>query len=341
MDPPINIPKSSTVPPRLHDIDRAKGLAIFLVVYGHLIADRFPLGNQWYEITNKMVYSFHMPFFMFLSGLTMYYAYKPINSVRDYLAYVKKKFVRIAPAFFLFGFIILAGKLAVSKFLHVDNVPTDLVHEIVLIAIQPSLSVASSLWYVYVLFELLAIFPLLLMVFRGNVHLLLLLALALYFVNLTSFLLIDSLLKYLIFFTLGVAAVANYKSYLSTIDRYRCAFVMLFALSFLLLYYGLDKQSCKLIIGICSIPALHALVRTEAAARMTCLTLWGLMCFPIYLMNTIIIGFAKAIALKFMSWDFGNFLIIAPILLILGIYGPVLIKRYIFPRIPILDKITM
>ena len=305
-----------------------------------MIADEFPIGNQWYEITNRMVYSFHMPFFMFLSGLTTFYAYKPINTVSEYLVYAKKKFFRIVPAFFFFGIVILAGKLAASKYLHVDNVPKNLLDEILLIALKPSLSVASSLWYIYVLFELLALFPLLLTVFRGDVRLLLLLGLALYFVNLTPLFLIDTVFKYLLFFSLGVAAVAYYESYLRIIDKYKSVFWMVFALSFLAMYYHVEKQSCKLIVGTCSIPALHALMRTQIVEKMTFLTVWGSMSFAIYLINTIIIGFVKAVALKFMSWDHNNFLIIAPILLTAGLYGPILIKRYVFPRIPLMDRIT-
>ena len=122
-----------------------------------------------------------MPFFMFLSGLTTFYSYRSINSISEYFAYTRKKFLRLAPAFFLFGIVILAGKLAVSRFLHVDNVPKNLCEEVFLIAIKPSASVASSLWYIYVLFVLLALFPLLLTILRGDVRFLLLLALGLYF----------------------------------------------------------------------------------------------------------------------------------------------------------------
>lgn len=53
---------------RIQYIDRLKGLAILLVVIGHLMAfcsagERNPI----YEV----VCSFHMPLFMFLSGLVM------------------------------------------------------------------------------------------------------------------------------------------------------------------------------------------------------------------------------------------------------------------------------
>ncbi len=325
---------------RLYDVDRAKGLAIFLVVYGHLIADIFPAGNQWYELTNKMVYRFHMPFFMFLSGLTMFYSYRGVDSARNYFSFVAKKFVRIAPAFVLFGTAILVGKILASRFLLVDNVPDNILNEFLLMLAAPGQSAAGSLWYIYALFEITALFPLLLLLVKGRVETLIPLLLVLYFLKLTPFFLIDSIFEYLIFFTLGAVAVVHYESYLKYIDSYRALFWVIFCLSFLLMYFGVGKEVSKLVIGLCSIPALHALVRTQTAEKMHFLISWGLLSFSIYLMNTITIGLAKGITLKFMDWDGHNFLIVAPILLVAGLYGPIFIKRYIIARIPIIDRIT-
>ena len=51
-----------TAPNRILWIDTAKGLAMFLVVYGHLL-----YGGTW-DILNRAIYSFHMPMFFILSG---------------------------------------------------------------------------------------------------------------------------------------------------------------------------------------------------------------------------------------------------------------------------------
>lgn len=51
---------------RIDYIDRMKGMAIFLVVIGHVYGMVF---NQGEDITYKWISSFHMPLFMFLSGL--------------------------------------------------------------------------------------------------------------------------------------------------------------------------------------------------------------------------------------------------------------------------------
>ena len=54
---------------RRTDIDRAKGLAILLVVFGHIVARADPAGVDWYEPLRRAVYAFHMPFFFYLSGM--------------------------------------------------------------------------------------------------------------------------------------------------------------------------------------------------------------------------------------------------------------------------------
>jgi fucose 4-O-acetylase-like acetyltransferase len=55
-------------PARRLDLDRAKGLAIVLVVLGHVVARDQPPGVEWYEPFRYAIYRFHMPFFLYLSG---------------------------------------------------------------------------------------------------------------------------------------------------------------------------------------------------------------------------------------------------------------------------------
>ena len=96
---------------RLYDVDRARGLAIVLVVLGHLVAGTPPLENEWYVTMEKFIYRFHMPFFMYLSGFVMLYTYSGIANVSQYTNYVWSKFIRLAPGFLFFAMVILVGKL--------------------------------------------------------------------------------------------------------------------------------------------------------------------------------------------------------------------------------------
>ena len=54
---------------RIDYIDRMKGLAIFLVVMGHVSRMAFAQSD---DVVYRVIGSFHMPLFMFLSGLVAY-----------------------------------------------------------------------------------------------------------------------------------------------------------------------------------------------------------------------------------------------------------------------------
>lgn len=82
---------------RIYWVDYAKAIGIILVVYGHVVrglhnAD-INIPKEFYELTNSIVYSFHMPLFFFLSGLFFYSSFlkrggvKLINSKIDTIVY--------------------------------------------------------------------------------------------------------------------------------------------------------------------------------------------------------------------------------------------------------------
>ena len=58
------------VPTRDHRLDRAKGILIFAVVLGHLLARTSPWDSDVLRAPMYLIYSFHMPAFVFLAGIT-------------------------------------------------------------------------------------------------------------------------------------------------------------------------------------------------------------------------------------------------------------------------------
>jgi fucose 4-O-acetylase-like acetyltransferase len=128
---------------RLTEIDRAKGLAILLVVVGHLVAGDPPKGNAWFEQLVTIIYSFHMPFFMYLSGFVMLYTFRGLDTKRSYLDYSFGKFKRLAPGFFCFAIIILTGKLLASQVVHVDYQSTCMLQGVFFIVLTHGQSAAK------------------------------------------------------------------------------------------------------------------------------------------------------------------------------------------------------
>ena len=74
----------------LDDVGRAKGLGIILVVVGHLAARQIPEGNEWYRLLKLGIYQFHMPFFMYLSGLVAFHSGSMAFDRQTYLVSLRK-----------------------------------------------------------------------------------------------------------------------------------------------------------------------------------------------------------------------------------------------------------
>ena len=338
---------------RLYDLDRAKGLAIFLVVAGHLVAnyDEGPRGVEWYRVFYEHIYVFHMSFFMFVSGAIAGYSWHPLQTFSDYGGYVLRRGKRLLPAYFIFPIIVFIAKNAAQYFhMHVDSPVHDL-SSFVLIVLYPTESFSSFLWYIIVLFFLYVALPVLLSVFRYRGSLLLLVACVLHFLPMPKMFAIHLFMEYLLFFLLGFSMMHNgkrknqrYEALLAHLDRWWLFWVAVFltALAFTN-HYFYDEESKKVykfFFGLLSIPALLGLVHGPLLASSRILIILGFYTFPIYLMNTMAIGAVKSAMLRIAPWDGTNFLFYAPVLLASGVIFPILLKKYLFCYIPPLDKIT-
>jgi len=80
-------------------IDITRGYAMFLVVLGHAIQYANP-ETMDENIIFRLIYSFHMSLFMFISGLAVSYSKTEINS--DWL---RKRFFNLIIPFFAWGII--------------------------------------------------------------------------------------------------------------------------------------------------------------------------------------------------------------------------------------------
>lgn len=269
----------------------------------------------------------------------MFYTYVPATSWADYVGYARKKIFRRLPAFFLFGFFIGLGKELFRHFMHVDNLPANFLHGLVDLFIQPTNSYASSLWFIYVLAIYYMLIPLILVVIRDRLETLLLLGLLVHFLPVTNYFALQRAAEYLFVFSLGMYAIAHRDFYLPWIDRFPTVWMILFFSSFLLT--PVPNSVSKLMIGLCSLPALHSLVRLPVLAQETLLKTLGEFTFPIYLMNTICIGLAKGITLKFIPWEREYFFVFFVLLFASGLGLPIVVKKYFFKKIPWLDRMTM
>lgn len=331
---------------RLYDIDRAKGLAIFLVVFGHLFTTQtYPGDPAWYFALRRMTYTFHMSFFMFLSGFVMFYTYRPIITIQNYKTYIAKRFWRLMPAYVLFSLIVMVVKLAGQNVTEVNNALNS-ASDIINIFITPSQSFSRFMWYIYVIFIFYAVIPPLLTISRQKLWPLLCFGFGLYFLPRTNLFAINLIESYFVIFVLGGMLITHKAVYEQWLDKWGAVAFVLFLGSLALvdplriMPYPVTVAPLRLVVGLLSIPALHWLVRLKWVSQLKVLLVWGKYTFPIYLMNTIAIGGTKAFFPSITTLNDWGFLGVFIVTLFVGVYGPIAVKAFLFPRLPALDRIT-
>ena len=119
---------------RNQTIDITRGYAILLVVIGHSIQYAY-LETMDENIIFRLIYSFHMSLFMFISGLAISYSKTEIN-----LAWLRKRFHNLIIPFFAWAVIPFFFKRNWNEFFLSLN--------------QLLISPDHGLWFLLVLFEI-------------------------------------------------------------------------------------------------------------------------------------------------------------------------------------------
>ncbi|GAN78310.1 acyltransferase [Acidisphaera rubrifaciens HS-AP3] len=315
---------------RREDIERAKGLAIVLVVFGHLVARAEPAGLTWYEPLRAAVYSFHMPLFFYLSGLAAALAGPPAA----YWPYLRGRARRLLVPYAAFGLLILAGKLAAARIVAVDHVPASFGAGLAALFWRTGDSPAGSVWYLAVLFACAAALPPLLR-YLGPGRALLLAGL-LFLLPLPPLLWADRVGGYAVFFAAGVAAGRHDTAWTRWRDRVWpvCFLLLLVLLAGIVagavpagrIDAGAAGRVTLLLAGLLAMPALHGAVAAGSVRRDRVLLALGRGSFAIYLLNTITIGLAKAALLTAgLAWTAADFPRLAVALMAAGLGGPLLL----------------
>jgi fucose 4-O-acetylase-like acetyltransferase len=320
---------------RRQDIEQAKGLAILFVVFGHIVARADPLRVEWYEPIRRAIYAFHMPFFLYLSGIVAVLSGALFTPPAQWAHLLRARARRLLAPFFALGALTVAGKVAAAHFVFVDNQPASLAAGLGDLLWHTANSPALSIWYLFVLFALSIVAPILVWADHGRLRYLLISGLCIYFLPLPPFLYLDHIGKYAVFFGIGAWAAGQGDHWNAFVDRSWPYFliVLLCAVAAVGCCGAAWPVKMDLLpIGFISMPALHGLVR-NLPVRFAPIFLWlGRNSFMIYLFNTICIGLAKGLLLRVTSWDGAHFLPFAIALMISGSLGPILLKKTIFAR---------
>ena len=134
---------------RIEFLDIAKAICIVLVVLGHL--NPVPEPQAWAAFV-KVIYSFHMPLFLFVCGFLFNGSYRNRNS----FSFISRKFKHLMLPYFGASVFIIGVKLLAQMFVSVKN-PVSPV-DFLTMFYRPS--AAIHLWFIWVLMILYLLAPL-------------------------------------------------------------------------------------------------------------------------------------------------------------------------------------
>jgi fucose 4-O-acetylase-like acetyltransferase len=133
-----------------------QGFSMLLVVIGHVSLTNVP-GDPSTPIATgieSVVYSFHMPLFIFISGWLFYYTC--IRKRKGYSEVVKAKLKRLGIPFLAFTLIAIALKAAFPSLMHRPVTGQELIDTFLLFRSNP----LGEMWFVVVLLVLMLLYPL-------------------------------------------------------------------------------------------------------------------------------------------------------------------------------------
>lgn len=271
---------------RLEFIDKACGIAILLVVYAHII---FPetLGINWYLISKTLIYKFHMPLFMCLSGYLAFLSTsnKNIKSKTDYLNFQKKKLYKFLPVY-----LIAVSCSVLLDVFYKHLIITEINQNILISFFAPAHGTAAFIWYLYVLFGFYLVTPFLLNLKSSPQYLLLLVGfLFTNFIDTVSPLFSAELFcKYFFFFFGGGLIYLNKDQFMSYLgDNGRWITFLTIGLLVLDLFIDLIIPFQVLSIGmIMSVLYISTLKWPTLISKI--FTLMGVSSFAIYILNSAI-----------------------------------------------------
>ena len=325
---------------RIAETDIAKGIGIMLVVIGHAFPDSTQLvSGSFSYILYRMIYSFHMPFFFFVSGLVSS-GIVGVSNWSEKISQIKKKAMRLLIPYFVIGAIFVPLRIIFGRFARFDYDMSKLYT--VFLGNNP----CGQLWFLYVLF----FFSLTAILFSTKKNIKFLLIGSLAVTCLSKFVTVryDGISWYnslfmLFFYYLGLFLSQHHDK----IYKYMKPNGLLIALpSFALSYYGYmmagEHYLMKIltsVTGICMLLCLSALVnKCSACGIKTLLMEIGGYSMDVYIFHSPMGIVWRILILKFLG--LGS-IVYTLVYSITGIFGSYLISRFIVRRISFLKLLLL
>ena len=311
---------------RLISFDIAKAICIILVVIGHYVPDYSPL---WYVSVHDVIYTFHMPLFMFASGF-IYMATKKDIPYKDFLW---KKVKRLMVPYLSVSAIVITIKLLTEGHAYVEN-PVTWMSYIKMFYLPEA---GYFLWFIWALWWMFVLSPL----FKTKQMRLGLFVLAIVLHYMPGYLpevfCLRQFQGMLVYFMLGVVC-CDWKQQISFISKVPAWCILgFFAIAEGMNLMDMGRQISMLLpyLGIAAIMALSSLMEKWNHKSNEWLMVVASSSYIIYLFHTTFEGFAKAVVYKIPFFTDGNdvsFIINAFVVVGCGVVCPIILHRYVLNK---------
>lgn len=308
---------------RLKFLDVAKGIGILLVVMGHCIPDASTfqtISNSSFALLHKIIYSFHMPLFFFISGFLA----KQILDSSQKFKIILKKFNRLLVPYFFVGICYLPLKIIFSQFANKSYDFSEFWK--ILIGINPD----GELWFLYALFIVSAVA----IIFENRVNNFgLILAWILAVIDLHTTFLMIKFLWCNFFFVFGIYCRANFPNFIQeTTDKAALVYLAAFALGN---YFNLFFVSAATGILLC-LWFSWKISQTDSKA-VKFFEILGLFSMDIYILSDLI-----KIPFRVIFWNFLHMYTATFWICVIGaVTGSIILSKYVIRRSKILSKLVL
>lgn len=320
-------------PQRFNWVDYAKGIGIFLVVFGHTIRglfNSFILAQSpfWLNL-NHWIYAFHMPLFFLLSGL---FIERSVS--KQFLSFLSNRIKVIVYPYFLWSIIQTLIQFFLSKY---TNKSVNIL-DIWTIIYDPIM----QFWFLYTLFFISILFVIIHHL-KGNLLFFLIFSIVFYLLycfgfNLGSWGVIYLACRYIIYFAVGacIGSSINLMSKLNKLDNKAIIGIMITGFLGVTLGVGLNLYENKFFIPLWAFLGIFASIALSISLERLNLAKfiqqWGLFSLEIYVAHTIFSAMLRIILQKVFGYaDPIPHLILGTLI---GIYAPILLalvcKRFGF-----------
>ncbi len=285
-------------------VDYGKGIGIILVVYGHLLSSGYhahiKINEHFFELPDSIIYSFHMPFFFFLTGLFV----EQSLLKRGTCGFLVNKFQHLAYPYLIWSLLQTSIELYFTSHTH-RGIRMD---DLLAIPYQPW----SQFWFLYALFLMYVAYGMLNMFKKYAIALMIICAGVLFFFPInTDIAALHSFSIEFLFFVFGILTkkyLIGPKSYYVPTTITGAAFILFAGSSYFIFTTQIaptrltDGSHPFYFLYLSTLGILFCIGLSQLVARKNgCyfLKVIGILSLPIYLIHMIAGMAARTILLKF------------------------------------------